>query len=79
MQNRSSCQYVSYTTQTLDQELASYYSRNLCYIIFGLLAEGNMTREDRVERSTRPRGQPGHRALRTVWKARKWHEATYYE
>lgn len=37
-------------------------------VIFGLLAEGNMTLEDRAELSTRP---GGHRVLWAVWKVRK--------
>lgn len=39
-------------------------------VIFGLLAEGNMTREDRAELSTRSSRQRGPRALRPVWEVR---------
>ncbi|KAG7223915.1 hypothetical protein INR49_015171, partial [Caranx melampygus] len=38
-------------------------------VIFGLLAEGNMTHGDRAELSTRPRRQCGRRVLLAVWKS----------
>lgn len=67
--------FLSRSIASLSQCL-SQWSNSLCValvvifaVIFGLLAKGNMTREDRAELSTRPRGRRRER-VRAEWKVR---------